>query len=359
MLGIISIQNSIIPLLTTKERIMRNRILHIILSYLIVTLFTGCTRTESPEDSEITLPVDLSINQKITTRALGDPTHSVNRILVLPFQKINPSFPDNNLNNFTPLYNFARQWDIATFPSGNLTLKLPKDFTYQVMVIGYNSGDFDFNNQASINNKFTIGSATTPTRLDNFHLYPKQPNVIPEFFTTFCTATNNGTSLGTTFTPSSNTNISLTGQLKRLVSGLTVQITGIPGYVKSLSLSAERMVKATRVSDTIPSLIQTTGDGESRLIQKLVPSNNKVLFSNLLLPTKSNYNTKLYLNVNYGSTTETYMIKVADSAISNGNSISLNPNHVVKIEGSYNKINLGFTLSYTINLDDNKWDGLQ
>ena len=227
------------------------------------------------------------------------------------------------------------------------------------MVIGYNSGDFDFNNQASINNKFTIGSATTPTRLDNFHLYPKQPNVIPEFFTTFCTATNNGTSLGTTFTPSSNTNISLTGQLKRLVSGLIVQIAGIPGYVKSLSLSAERMVKATRVSDTIPSLIQTTGDGESRLIQKLVPSNNKVLFSNLLLPTKSNYNTKLYLNVNYGSTTETYMIKVADSAISNGNSISLNPNHVVKIEGSYNKINLGFTLSYTINLDDNKRDGLQ
>lgn len=339
---------------------MRTRTLYILLSYLIVNLFTGCSHIESPNDSEITLPVDLSINQKITTRALGDPIHSVNRILVLPFQKINSTLPDNNLNNFTPLYGFARQWDIATFPSGNLTLKLPKDFTYQVMVIGYNSNDFDFNNQASINNKFSIGSATTPTRLDNFHLYPKQPNVVPEFFTTFCTATNNGTPSGKTFTPSSsNTNISLTGQLRRLVSGLTVQITGIPNYVKSISLSAERMVKATRVNDTIPSLVQSTGDGENRLIQKLVPSGNRVLFSNLLLPTKSTYSTKLYLNVNYGLTTETYTIKVPDSAISTGNRISFNPNHVVKIEGTYAKINLGFVLSYTINLDDNKWDGLQ
>ena len=346
-------------ILTIKERIMRTRILYILLSYLIINLLTGCTRTESTEESEITLPVDLSIKQKITTRALGDPTHSVNRILVLPFQKINASLSDNNLNNFTPLYGFARQWDIATFPSGSLTLKLPKDFTYQVMVIGYNSGDFNFNNQASTNNKFTIGSATTPTRLDNFHLYPKQPNIVPEFFTAFCTATNNGSPLGTTFTPTSNTNISLAGQLKRLVSGLTVQITGVPDYVKSITLRAERMVKATRVSDTIPSLVQTTGDGESRLIQKLIPSGGQVTFSNLLLPTKSTYSTKLYLDVSYGLVTETYTIKVPDSAISIGNSISLNPNHVVKIDGTYAKINLGFMISYTINLDDNKWDGLQ
>lgn len=338
---------------------MKTAIKYILLSCLIALILPGCTRPDYQEEIEATIPVTLAIANEITARAIGDPVHSVNRILVLPFQKINPALPGNAPSNFTPVYSLARQWDVATFPSGNLTLKLVKGLTYQVMVIGYNANDYNFNTPNAAGNRFSIGSVTTPTLLNNFHLYPKAPNIIPEFFSCFCTASDNGTSLGTIFTPNTNTNISLSGQLNRLVSGLNIQISNIPTYVKSISLTAERMVKAIRVVDTIASLVQTVGDGESRLIQKLTPSNGQILFSNLLLPTMDTYKTKLYLNVSYGQTTETYTIKVQDTNISSGNSISLKPNHVITITGDYMKINLGFKLTYTINLDDNKWDGLQ
>lgn len=334
-------------------------ILYILLPFLIANILAGCTRPEYQDETEISIPVTLAVGNEIKARAIGDPVHSVNRILVLPFQKINAALPGNDPSNFTPVYSFARQWDVATFPSGNLTLKLPKGLTYQVMVIGYNANDYDFNTPNAASNRFSIGSVTSPTHLNNFHLYPKAPNLVPEFFSCFCTATDNGTSLGTTFTPGDNTHIGLSGQLNRLVSGLTVQITGIPDFVKSISLTAERMVKAIQVIDTLASLVQTAGDGESRLIQKLTPTNGQVLFSNLLLPTMDTYKTKLYLNVSYGLVTETYTIKVQDTNISSGNSITLKPNHVVTITGDYTKINLGFKLTYTINLDDNKWDGLQ
>ena len=107
------------------------------------------------------------------------PVYSVNRILVLPFQKINPALPGNDPSNFTPVYSLARQWDVATFPSGNLTLKLVKGLTYQVMVIGYNANDYNFNTPNATGNRFSIGSVTTPTLLNNFnpvsytHLYRK------------------------------------------------------------------------------------------------------------------------------------------------------------------------------------------
>ncbi|MCR9011215.1 hypothetical protein [Gabonibacter chumensis] len=326
---------------------------------LCTIVFIGCTRKEEIEQSEVVLPLKLLFDNNLNAKALGDPVHSVNRILVLPFQKLNPLLPDNNLNNYAPLYLFARQWNVASFPVGNLVLKLPRNFAYKVLVIGYNSNDYDFNNQGATSNRFSIGSAVSPTRLDNFHLYPKSPNVVPEFFTCYLTATNGSIVIGTTFTPTSDVNLTLSGQLNRIVSGLTVKITAIPGYVKSISLMAERMVKAIRVSDTIASLVQTTGGTESRLIQKLVPSAGQVLFSNILLPTMTTYKTKLYLNVSYGSVTDIYTIKINDSQVSSDNSIILKPNRVVNISGPYNKINLGFELSYTIKLDDGKWDGLQ
>ena len=334
-------------------------ILYILLSYLIANTLTGCTHPEYQDETETSIPVTLAVSNAIKARAIGDPVHSVNRILVLPFQKINTALPGNDPSNFTPVYSLARQWDVATFPSGNLTLKLVKGLTYQVMVIGYNANDYNFNTPNAASNRFSIGSVTTPTLLNNFHLYSKAPNIVPEFFSCFCTASDNGTSLGTTFTPGDNTSIRLSGQLNRLVSGLNVQISNIPAFVKSISLTAERMVKAIRVVDTIASLVQTSGDGESRLIQKLTPISGQTFFSNLLLPTMDTYKTKLYLNVSYRQITETYTIKVQDTNISSGNSITLKPNHVITITGDYTKINLGFKLTYTINLDDNKWDGLQ
>lgn len=79
-----------------------------------------------------------------------------------------------------------------------------------------------------------------------------------------------------------------------------------------------------------------------------------------MLPTLDARKTLLYLDVIYAGITEQYTVKIADVAnVVSGNRIILSPNHWVRIDGDYNKINLGFTLSNNINLDDNAWDGIQ
>ncbi len=50
----------------------------------------------------------------------------------------------------------------------------------------------------------------------------------------------------TTFTSESGMTMNLNGTLLRVVSGLSVTVSGIPGYIESVTLVAERMVKAIR-----------------------------------------------------------------------------------------------------------------
>lgn len=52
----------------------------------------------------------------------------------------------------------------------------------------------------------------------------------------------------------------MTGTLKRLVSGLTLEVTNIPAYVNSMTLIAEQLVTATRATDGTALAWQTAGD---------------------------------------------------------------------------------------------------
>lgn len=329
---------------------------------LLFHLLAGCshiddTGTLLPQ----TVPVSLSVahTQRLTISALGDSVHQVDRILVLPFQKLDPLLSDNNNANFAPLYGFARQWDLVSFPTGNLTLSLQVSCTYKVMVLGYNRADYDLNNPNQPDNRFSIGGALTPERLENFQLYPNLPIGVPKFFTTFCTAMNNGIPLGTTFTTEKQTSINLNGTLKRIVSAISIEITDIPLFVNSITLVARQMVKAVKAVDATPTIVQFDGDGENRTIRQKIPVNGKITFGEYLLPTGDAYKTLFYLDVAYGNSTERYTIKVPDSAVSVSNNIILRPNQVVRITGSYLNINLGFQINGNINLDDNIWDGLQ
>lgn len=317
-------------------------------------LFAGCSKPEVADTSDTgQISVNLSVSKIMLTRA---PALSVNRVLVLPFQKLDPNQPNSNAANFIPAWNFAQQWDINAFPVQSQHIGLPKSFTYKVMIIGYNQNDYDYHNPNPATNRFSITDQPTPTTLANFQLHPKTPNNVPEFFICYCNATQNGTSIGSVFTPTDGTTISLSGNLKRIVSGLDVSVTNIPGFVKSVRLVAEKLAVATRLNDTIPTTIQTPA--ESYPLGTQIPTGNAVTFNTILLPTLAANSSHYYLDIAYGSTTQRYTILVPNTSISNNNKITLLANELANITGDYNSINFGFTIDRSINLEDDVWDGL-
>lgn len=327
-----------------------------ILILLTVFLFlSGCSPAgmeNQPEDKVIS--VGLSLNTDLLTKAsvdIGKDTSVVDRILVVPFQKVNVSLPDSRTDNFIPVWNFARQWNVSSFPVQSLKLGLMRGQIYKVLVLGYNHLDYDFYNPSLSTNWVVLNSQPLPTTLANFQLYPKSANQVPEFFTCFCISAGNAV-----FEPQEGGILS--GRLGRVVSGLSVQVTGIPGYVKSVSLVADKMVKAVRVADTTASLVQMPGDNENRVIQTQNVVSGNVKFSNFLLPTGVANKTLLYLDITLGATRQRYTIKLPETDVSVDNQVILMPNSPVKITGDYDKINYGFTISRDINLDDDVWDGL-
>lgn len=325
-----------------------------------MTLFVCCSQEEENINVDMSY-ISFSVNGTLLTRSttdIGTSTHTVNRILVLPFQKINKDLDNSETDNFVPAWNFARQWDVAGFPASSLVLKLAKSFTYKVLVIGYNQDDYDFNNPGLSSNQIKFTDQPLPTTLDNFILAPVFAGNVPELFVGYCIAIQGNTEIGPVFTPQSGTDIFLSGNLKRFVSGLGVYLRDIPGYVKSISLVAERLVKSVQVNDSLPVAVQTPGDGESRIIQKLVPEAGAVRFNNFLLPIPAANKSMFYLDVEYDSTIERYLIQVPDTEVSQSNGIILLPNGAVTISGSYNNINFGFEINRSINLDDDEWDGL-
>lgn len=328
--------------------------------WLLGCVLSSCQKTDPAEDAAPeTAAVELHISMEApAARSFqNDGTYHVDRIVAIPFRKTSESLPDDD-QNYIPAYTLGVQEDITGFPMSNLVLHLPVQTTYKVLVIGYNHADYNYNDRSNPANRFDIGSVASPTTLANFHLYPKSPTAVPEFFTCVCTAYNGGSAVGTTFRPEQN--YVLSGALSRIVSGFSVTITAIPLFVKSVSLVAENLTKASKATDGSIVLSQTAGDGGSRLIEKKTPSANlSITFDEYLLPTFSTNPTQFYLDVEYGAYTQRYVVKVPDSDVSTGNRFSLNPNQAINISGSYSVINIGFNLSFTINLDDDAWDGIQ
>lgn len=332
-----------------------------VLGITVMFLF-ACSQPEIPELlADDLVPIEITVGRAAAlgglsgTRSAASP---VNRILVLPFQKINTALPDNRADNFVPAWNFAHQWEVSAFPVSSLTLGLAKSFTYKVLVIGYKQSDYDYYSPNSISNLVELATQPSPASLANFLFAPKSSVQVPEFFTCFLTASQNGASIGTVFTPGETTNISLSGQLKRFVSSLNVSVTNVPGYVKSMTLTAEKLVKSVQVNDTLAVAVQTSDSPDSRVIGKLIPVSGGVTFTTILLPTLNANKSKYFLIVEYDSTTETYTINVPDSEVSVGNSVILLPNGTVNITGDYSRINIGFEISRTIDLDDDAWDGI-
>lgn len=318
---------------------------------------SGCSDDES---TGVTVPDTVPVAFRVElesgiTRAPGDAALSVTRILLLPFRKASESVADDD-SNFVPDYNLAKQIDAPSFPSVATMLNLQAGTTYRIMVIGYNRNDYDYANPSG--GLFSIASAGSPATLANLYLSPVNPANVPEFFTCMGAGYNQTALVGNSFKPEQVTYIQ--GTLKRIVSGLTIRITGIPAYVTSVSLTAEQLVTATRATDGTALAWQTPGDGSAKTFGSRTPASGQVNFNYCLLAVPDSRKTLFYLDVSYGGTfTERYTVKVADQAgVASGNRITFAPNHWVQVTGDYSKINIGFTITDTVNLDDNTWDGI-
>lgn len=337
-----------------------NKNLYFLSGIIVALLLNGC----SADDTPVIPPGDMvsvrfeinSINQAYT-KAPGDAGNSVNRILILPFKKTNEDAA-NDAVNFTPDYNAARQINVSSFPAIATMLTLSAASTYQVIAIGYSQSDYNFTNPQNTDGHFNIGSTSIPATLANLYLKPTDVTVVPEFFSCIGSGYSKGTLVGRYFKPGNINNIQ--GEMRRIVSGMTLSITNIPDFVTSISLVAEQLVTATSIIDGVPVLSQTIGDGGTRLLEKKVPISGAITFNRYMLATLDTNKSLFYLDVTYGIFTGRYTIKIADNAnVVSANRIILTPNHRVIISGDYNSINLGFKIVDDINLDDNIWDGLQ
>lgn len=332
-----------------------------LLAALLALLWLGgCSTDDIPSvSSEDIIAVPFSINEEGLgiTRALGDATPSVNRILLLPFKKTNELLP-NDAVNFAPEYSSARQVDVNSFPYKGAKLNLSAASTYQVMVLGYNRNDYDFANPSSVTRHFDIGLSGMPTTLADVPVKLVSITNVPEFFSCMANGYNNSILVGGVFKPGLIDK--LQGNLTRLSSGLTLDIVNIPNTVTSISLTAERLVTAMSATDGSPRQWQTAGDSSAKLLGTLSPVSGRVTFNTFILPTLDAHKTLFYLDVTSNSVTKRYTVRIANNpGVVSGNRITFTQNHWVKITGDYSSLDEGFVLSDYINLDGNSWDGLQ
>ncbi len=329
-------------------------ILNILCGLLFVVFFQACSRDKSEyAGAGVDVAFELDMTQpRLLPASFNGTTYSVNRILILPFKKTSEAATDDDVN-FVPEYTAAKQFDVTAFPFYATKLNLSTTSSYKIMVIGYNRNDYDFSNPTAVNTRFSLLPASSPT-LANFQLALNSPEIIPEFFSCMATAYNNNVSIGTKFLPQKT--IKLTGNLKRLVAGLSVEVTGVPAFVDSITLVAQQLVTGIRATDGTPLAWENL---VNRKIGKQTAVSGTVSFSNFMLPTLDAHKTQLFLDVYYGVNVERYTVKVNDLAgVSSSNSITFTKNQVVNITGDYSKINFGFTITSAINLDDNDWDGV-
>jgi len=345
-----------------KNNILMTNIKYNCLLWIVGIFFlTGCYQEEElipMRGKSILVPVEINSISIMRTKSIENEPYTVNRILLLPFKKINESLIGNDDSNFSPEYAAARQVDINSNVSGVEMLNLTENATYKVLVIGYNRNDYDFSDPQNVYHRFSIASTDTPALLTNMYLHSESAVSVPEFFIATCFPYDDTDMSSGYFKPIETERLKAT--LTRLVSGLNVVISNIPDNVTSVSLVAEKLVNGIRIKDLTATTVRTLTDAdELKTFSIQAPVSGQVSFNHYLLPTFDTYNTKLYLDVTIGSLTERYEVKLPDvSGISSANSLSFLPNEVIKISGSYLRIQSGFEINYSINLDDNSWDGV-
>lgn len=332
-----------------------------LMGILTALLLGGCSNDDSSREFPgDTVPVRFEINSsQAFMRTPGNPALSVNRILILPFKKKDETLP-NDAVNFEPDYLSAKQFDVNTFPTVATMLSLSSASTYQMQVIGYNRNDYDFADRLNLLQRFSIGSAVLPTTLANIHLQPVNTPDVPEFFSGTGKGYMNYTLVDSIFKPGQINNIK--ANLTRLVSGFTLQMTNVTADVQSITLVAQQLVSAISAVNGRPLVYPASGTGVEKIIDQQLPVAGSVTFNKFILPTSGALTMQFYLDVAYstGLPTKRFTLKVADyPGVVSGNNFTFTPNHWEMVAGDYTKIDFGFVITDSINLDDNLWDGLQ
>ncbi|MBK5722990.1 hypothetical protein JGH11_19150 [Dysgonomonas sp. Marseille-P4677] len=327
---------------------------------IIVFIFLGCSQNEDFIEADkqiIAIPVEMNGLFVDLTKSIETQPHTVNRVLILPFKKIDESVSTNEDDNFNLDQSLVKQVEFNASPTFLTMLNLTRGSTYKIFAIGYNNNNYDVNNPGLIK-KFDL-LYVEPNILYNFYYRAVSATNISDFFTATGMSYNDDVQTGQYFKPEEIKTLKI--DLTRAVSGFNLEITNIPPYVTSVTLIAEKLVQSVFLTDleALDIYLENAPDN-LKTFSTQVPVAGNVSFNHYLLPTFDINKTRFYLDVKLGSVTERYIIKVNDvSGISSNNSITFYPNHVIKISGDYSNINLGFILSYSINLDDDIWDGIQ
>jgi hypothetical protein len=333
---------------------------YFLLCIAVVLLLSGCAQDEvsDPEDNQkVLVPVEISGINLVQTKALGDPTYTIDRILILPFKKIDESISANDDYNFAPDYASAVQYDVNSFAYSTM-LSLPKSVTYKIMVIGYGRNDFDLLSPGSNTGRFKIDPLGASATLSTITLYSTSFHNVPEIFTATGTAYNDATSVGQSFKAEQINKLS--ANLTRLVSGISLSINNVPSFVKSISLASDYMTVSVKLKDRQVWAWTRSLGGTNMLLDTQAPVAGKVTISKYLMPIYQANPAKLYLTITYADNTmKEYPVKVSDvPGLSSANNITFASNNMVFISGDYLNMDIGFQIQYAINLDDDIWDGI-
>lgn len=332
--------------------------------HILFFLLSSCSSDtgidiETESNHIVHVPIEINNAEISWTRSIEHQPNTTNRVLLLPFKKNDENIINNESDNYSPDFSAAREVEIGAAISSFSKLNLLSGHTYKIIAIGYNQTDYNFADMHNPNNRFSIESTVSPATLLSTYLLSQSATSVPELFFGTGNALNGDTLKGEYFKPEQITRVKAT--LTRVVSGLNIEIKDIPQDISSITLVAEKLVKGVFLPELSSASIIAAEDADLlKTLSTQSPQGGSVSFNHYLLPTFDLNRCQLYLDVSYNNYTDRYTVKVPDvSGISLANRLIFSPNQVIKISGSFSQMNIGFNISYGINLEDDVWDGIQ
>ncbi len=262
--------------------------------------------------------------------------------------------PDDTPASFTPVLSQIVQYDVPSFQYSVL-LKLLRDETYKILVLGYNSADYDHNNPSGGSNKFEITAWMQPPTLQTITLsffLEQSPDIYYscEIFSGFAQVGENDSFVVTD-------DMIAVCVLQRLQCGLSLEVTDIPSNVESITLKTSG--RAWSVSPyykegmngsvtgtgaaTIPLASRTISGGTATLDIYLIPYTDPAFAIDLIYTDSS---TATYpVTATYPETGETLDI------------FPIVANQAYNLSGSYNDFKFVINVGPSLGLDDDQWDG--